>query len=67
MQRKVGKAFLQQLTQNYEQFRAQGKLPATFEVIYGHAWTKENTPISMRPTEQKFAPITFKPRTKTSL
>jgi malonyl-CoA O-methyltransferase len=37
-----GKGFLQNLTQQYEQFRSHGKLPATFEVIYGHAWTKEH-------------------------
>jgi malonyl-CoA O-methyltransferase len=24
--------------QKYEGFRRDGKLPATFEVIYGHAW-----------------------------
>lgn len=44
-----GKGFLQNLTQQYEQFRIGlkeegGKLPATFEVIYGHAWTKEQKP-----------------------
>jgi malonyl-CoA O-methyltransferase len=39
-----GKGFLQNLTQNYEQFRTQGKLPATFEVVYGHAWTRESRP-----------------------
>jgi malonyl-CoA O-methyltransferase len=39
-----GRGFLQNLTQQYEQFRTQGKLPATFEVIYGHAWTKEQKP-----------------------
>ncbi len=33
-----GKSFLKQLTENYEQFRQQGKLPATYEVVYGHAW-----------------------------
>jgi malonyl-CoA O-methyltransferase len=54
-----GKGFLQNLTQNYEQFRTNNKLPATFEVIYGHAWK----PISMRPTGQEFSPITFKKRT----
>ena len=43
-----GKGFLQNLTKNYEQFRVQGKLPATFEVIYGHAWR----PASMRPAGQ---------------
>jgi malonyl-CoA O-methyltransferase len=33
-----GKSFLRQLTDNYEQFRQEGKLPATYEVVYGHAW-----------------------------
>ena len=44
-----GKGFLQNLTQQYEQFRIGlkeegGKLPATFEVVYGHAWTRESRP-----------------------
>ena len=47
-----GKGFLQNLTQNYEQFRVNNKLPATFEVIYGHAWR----PISMRPAGQDALP-----------
>lgn len=34
----LGKGFLQQLKQGYEPFRAQGKLPATYEVVYVHAW-----------------------------
>jgi malonyl-CoA O-methyltransferase len=29
---------LNRLGQNYEAFRRDGKLPATFEVVYGHAW-----------------------------
>ena len=36
-----GKGFLKKLTENYEQFRQDGKLPATFEVVYGHAWKPE--------------------------
>ena len=34
----LGKGFLRELTERYEQFRQDGKLPATFEVVYGHAW-----------------------------
>jgi malonyl-CoA O-methyltransferase len=56
----AGKGFLQNLTQNYEQFRQDGKLPATFEVIYGHAWKAA----SMRPAEHAYAPVHFKPRVK---
>lgn len=33
-----GKAWLAAVTRNYETFRREGKLPATFEVVYGHAW-----------------------------
>lgn len=34
-----GKGRLQALEQAYERFRdAQGRLPASFEVVYGHAW-----------------------------
>jgi malonyl-CoA O-methyltransferase len=50
-----GKGFLQNLTQNYEQFRTNNKLPATFEVIYGHAWR----PASIRSAGQEFIPIEF--------
>jgi malonyl-CoA O-methyltransferase len=53
-----GKAFLQNLTHHYEQFRRNGKLPATYEVVYGHAWK----PVSMRSAGQDFSPIHFKKR-----
>ena len=33
-----GKALLEAVASNYEVFRRDGKLPATFEVVYGHAW-----------------------------
>ncbi len=57
-----GRGFLQSLSDHYEKFRTHGKLPATFEVIYGHAWTEESKPISMRPAGQDFAPIVFTKR-----
>lgn len=58
-----GKGFLQNLTQNYEQFRSDtiengGKLPATFEVIYGHAWRAEQKP----SLGENVSPITFRAR-----
>ncbi len=56
-----GKGFLKNLTAQYEQFRQQdGKLPATFEVVFGHAWapaSKLNINL-----EQGVAPINFRPR-----
>ncbi len=33
-----GKAWLEAVTRKYETFRRDGTLPATFEVVYGHAW-----------------------------
>ena len=33
-----GKSVFARVVQNYEAFRRDGKLPATFEVVYGHAW-----------------------------
>lgn len=34
----MGRQRLQKMAQNYEALRHEGRLPATFEVIYGHAW-----------------------------
>ena len=34
----MGKMRWARIVQNYEALRRNGKLPATFEVIYGHAW-----------------------------
>lgn len=34
----LGKAAWTQVQQAYERYRHDGRLPATFEVIYGHAW-----------------------------
>ncbi len=34
----MGKHAFQSLVTNYEALRRDGKLPATYEVIYGHAW-----------------------------
>jgi malonyl-CoA O-methyltransferase len=51
----AGKGFFKNLSMQYEKFRVNGKLPATFEVIYGHAWN----PSSMRSSAEEFAPIKF--------
>ena len=34
----MGKAAWQRVIANYETLRRNGKLPATFEIVYGHAW-----------------------------
>ena len=56
-----GRGFLQKLAENYEQFRFENKLPATFEVVFGHAWkgkTRDKTKI-----HDGYAPINFVPKT----
>lgn len=37
----MGRRRWQQLVAAYEQFRVEGRLPATYEVVYGHAWKPE--------------------------
>jgi len=37
----MGRAAWQRVTENYERLRRDGKRPATFEIIYGHAWKPE--------------------------
>ncbi len=54
----LGRGFLQKLQENYERFRTEGKLPATFEVVYGHAWRGKDKPAD------GLSPITFKARNK---
>ncbi len=34
----MGRGAWQRLVENYERLRRDGKLPATYEVVYGHAW-----------------------------
>ena len=34
----MGKTAWRRLTENYERYRRDGRLPATYEVVYGHAW-----------------------------
>jgi len=34
----MGRREWRQLSENYERFRCEGRLPASFEVVYGHAW-----------------------------
>ena len=42
----MGKKAWGRVLENYERFRRDGKLPATFEVIYGHAWKAQPKKIS---------------------
>jgi malonyl-CoA O-methyltransferase len=38
----TGKEKFQLMIKMYESYRKDGKLPATYEVIYGHAWKRQN-------------------------
>jgi malonyl-CoA O-methyltransferase len=40
----TGKGRLQQVVDAYEQFRNDGLIPASYEVVYGHAWITEAAP-----------------------
>ncbi len=60
-----GRGFFTKLEESYEQFRLGaksdgGKLPATFEVVYGHAWRGKDKPIF----DDGVSPVTFRPRNK---
>lgn len=53
----TGKNSLRSVVQKYETFRRDGRLPATFEVIYGHAWKPEPR---MSPTGRPVIDIKLK-------
>ncbi len=38
----TGKTKFKKMIDMYESYRSEGKLPATYEVIYGHAWKGDN-------------------------
>jgi malonyl-CoA O-methyltransferase len=40
----MGKRTWQTMLENYEKLRQEGRLPATYEVVYGHAWVNEKKP-----------------------
>ena len=52
----MGKGAWQRLQQNYEKLRHDGKLPATYEVVYGHAWKGEKKPSPGEQQVVKFYP-----------
>jgi malonyl-CoA O-methyltransferase len=41
----TGKGRIQAMQQAYEQFRSNGTLPASYEVVYGHAWAPEQNEV----------------------
>ena len=53
-----GKSLLQTVERKYEVLRVDGKLPATFEVVYGHAWKPRPR---MSPTGRRVIDIKAQP------
>ncbi|MHB1676147.1 MAG: malonyl-ACP O-methyltransferase BioC [Sulfuriferula sp.] len=47
----TGRARWRALETAFEQFRTNGRLPTTYEVIYGHAWVNQKIPRPMRSAE----------------
>ena len=42
----TGKARLRRMIAAYEQFRRDGRLPASYEVVHGHAWVPTQKPVA---------------------
>lgn len=51
----TGRKRLQAMRDAYEQFRSNGLLPATYEVVYGHAWAPQHSEISRSGQEKGVA------------
>ncbi|WP_137937068.1 malonyl-ACP O-methyltransferase BioC [Chitinivorax sp. B] len=56
----MGKQKWQQVLARYEQLRRDGRLPATYEVVYGHAWRPIDKPSRSLPDGRQI--IEFRPR-----
>jgi malonyl-CoA O-methyltransferase len=55
----TSKGTLKKLLQAYESFRSQaGKFPATWEIIYGHAWAAEKKPQEQNSLDEIKIPLT---------
>jgi len=50
----TGKSHLRHMLKSYEQYRCDGKLPATYEVVYGHAWCPEKPQSSGKSVQVDF-------------
>jgi len=58
----AGRSRMAQLRRAYEAFRRDGRLPATYEVIYGHAWIGEAAPARQPATEFRISANSIKRR-----
>jgi malonyl-CoA O-methyltransferase len=53
----TGKAALRQMTESYEQYRCREGLPATYEIVYGHAWSPHQDRIARQPDGTSYVPV----------
>jgi malonyl-CoA O-methyltransferase len=56
-----GRAWMQSLTQRYPRQPGDGRFPATFEIVHGHAWKPEHAP---RVSADGRAIVQFHPRAR---
>ena len=54
----TGKSVLQTVRQAYESFRQDDVLPATYEIVYGHAWKPVQSDKKLQAASQQFVEIT---------
>lgn len=55
----TGKQKFKGMVQAYEQFRKDDRLPATYEVVYGHAWIPEQKRDFIKPEREFPIPVTI--------
>jgi len=59
----TGKNKIKSLESAYEKYRTEGRLPVTYEIVYGHAWTPlQETPPDSLPNEAYFPISSLKTR-----
>lgn len=53
----TGKRKLEQVIQAYEKFRNPEGLPATYEIVYGHAWSDNNIKTAQKNSDLSYFPL----------
>jgi len=53
----TGKNKIERLKSAYEKYRTEGRLPATYEVVYGHAWVPAQENLSENIGNEAYFPI----------
>jgi len=53
----TGKNKIKSLESAYEKYRTEGRLPVTYEIVYGHAWTPLQEPRPDSLTNEAYFPI----------